>query len=125
VQKLGFTPQFEDFKVRNIAASAAALPQVPREKSDKRLGIVRQREFLRLDGFAMRHHKFANYTPETFAGCVYKMMRPSICLLIFPNGKIVFTGAKKLEDLDVAYRLIVPALLGKCSSTRIVNVESC
>jgi hypothetical protein len=34
-------------------------------------------------------------------------------VLIFLNGKIVFTGAKNLEDFDVAYKLIVPALLGK------------
>jgi transcription initiation factor TFIID TATA-box-binding protein len=117
VQKLGFNPKFEDFKIRNIVANAAAVPQIPAQSGNKRAGIKRQKEFIKLEEFALKHNKFADYMPEVFAGCVYKMMKPSICLLIFINGKIVFTGAKKVEDLDEAYRLIVPALLGKCHSS--------
>lgn len=113
VQKLGYQPTFSDFSLRNIVASAAALPQIPAQKGDSRGGIVRQREFIRLDGFAHQHHRFASYNPEIFAGCVYKLMKPVICLLIFSNGKLVITGAKNLEDIDEAYRLIVPALMRK------------
>ena len=38
----------------------------------------------------------AQYEPELFAGLVYKMAKPKVCLLIFVSGKIVLTGAKVL-----------------------------
>lgn len=113
VQKLGYRPHFQNFKVVNLVAGAAALPQIATRARERRQGIVCQREFISLDGFAHKHHRFANYTPEIFAGCVYRIMEPAVCLLIFANGKIVFTGARRREDLDEAYRLIVPGLLSE------------
>ncbi len=35
------------------------------------------------------------YEPEQFPGAVYRMSDPKVVILIFSNGKIVITGAKK------------------------------
>lgn len=78
VQKLGFSAKFESFVIRNMVACGAALPQIARQKGDKKRGIVRQKHWVRLEGFVHRHSKFATYDPEIFAGCVYQMHKPKL-----------------------------------------------
>jgi len=46
------------------------------------------------------------YRPEQFPGLVYRTDDPNIILLIFSSGKIVCTGAKKLEDASNAINTI-------------------
>ena len=46
------------------------------------------------------------YRPEQFPGLVYRIDDPSMILLIFSSGKIVCTGAKKLEDASNAINTI-------------------
>ncbi|KIW00107.1 uncharacterized protein PV09_08292 [Verruconis gallopava] len=94
VKKVGYTPRFDGFQVCNICRQCGRrCRKSPAQNGDRKHGIVRQKDFVPLDGFTLRYIRFASYYPETFAGCVYKMMRPNLRLLIFPNGKIVFTGA--------------------------------
>jgi len=42
----------------------------------------------------------AEFEPEQFPGLVYRVFDPKVVFLLFRSGKIVCTGAKRLEDLD-------------------------
>mgnify|MGYP001626199881 CR=1 FL=1 len=42
------------------------------------------------------------YNPEQFPGLVYKIPNSRITFLLFGTGKIVCTGAKKIEEIDEA-----------------------
>ena len=42
------------------------------------------------------------YEPEQFPGAVYRMNEPKVVFLIFSNGKLVITGAKREEDVSQA-----------------------
>jgi transcription initiation factor TFIID TATA-box-binding protein len=46
------------------------------------------------------------YEPEQFPGLVYRMDTPKVVMLIFGSGKIVCTGARKTEDVELAVELI-------------------
>lgn len=63
-----------DFKIQNFTATA-----------DLRFPV-------RLEALQQAHGQFSSYEPELFPGLVYRMVRPRVVLLIFVNGKIVFTG---------------------------------
>ncbi len=42
------------------------------------------------------------YEPEQFPGMVYRVYDPKVVLLLFSSGKVVCTGAKKVEDIRIA-----------------------
>jgi len=42
------------------------------------------------------------YEPEQFPGLVYRMDELGVVLLLFSSGKLVCTGAKKMEDVTTA-----------------------
>lgn len=44
--------------------------------------------------------KDANYKPENFPGLIYRLKNPKCTILIFKNGKIVCSGAKKIEEIQ-------------------------
>lgn len=46
----------------------------------------------------------SSYEPEVFPGLIFRMMSPKVVLLIFMSGKIVLTGAKTREEIDLAYK---------------------
>jgi len=46
------------------------------------------------------------YEPEKFPGLVYRIDGSDVTLLIFSSGKIVCTGAEKLEDASDAIEII-------------------
>ena len=39
------------------------------------------------------------YEPEQFPGLIYRMEEPKVVFLLFSNGKLVITGAKKEEEI--------------------------
>ncbi|CAL5221317.1 g3489 [Coccomyxa viridis] len=92
ITKLGYDARFQDFKVQNIVGS-----------TDVKFPI-------RLEGLAYGHAIFASYEPELFPGLIYRMKEPKVVLLIFVSGKVVLTGAKKREDLYLAFENIYPVL---------------
>jgi transcription initiation factor TFIID TATA-box-binding protein len=94
IKKLGFsvTMKSEDFKVSNVVASC-----------DVQFAI-------KLEGLAYEHGSSANYEPELFPGLIYRMQVPKVVLLIFVSGKVVMTGAKKVEDVLKAFKIIYPVL---------------
>jgi len=42
------------------------------------------------------------YEPEQFPGLIYRMGDPKVVILIFSSGKLVCTGGKSAEMVDVA-----------------------
>jgi transcription initiation factor TFIID TATA-box-binding protein len=42
------------------------------------------------------------YEPEQFPGAIYRMGDPKVVILIFASGKLVCTGGKSAEMVDVA-----------------------
>ena len=42
------------------------------------------------------------YEPEQFPGLVYRIKDPKVAMLLFGSGKIVCTGARKVEDVSKA-----------------------
>ena len=95
IQKVGYSPKCLDYKVQNIVGSSKA-------------GFV-----VRLEGFHLKHRDFASWETQIWAGCVYNMELPKMTLLIFTNGKVVFTGAKYVEHMYQAWEMMYPALMGK------------
>lgn len=84
--------KYLDFKIQNIVATV-----------DLRFPI-------RLENLNQVHGQFSSYEPELFPGLIYRMVKPRIVLLIFVNGKIVFTGAKSMTDINDSLELIYPIL---------------
>lgn len=71
--------KFLDFKIQNFIATG-----------DLRFPV-------RLEALQQAHGQFTSYEPELFPGLVYRMVRPRVVLLIFVNGKIVFTGKSEVH----------------------------
>ncbi len=42
------------------------------------------------------------YEPEQFPGLVYRMKEPKVVILIFSTGKVICTGARSKEDVELA-----------------------
>ncbi|XP_013116512.1 TBP-related factor isoform X1 [Stomoxys calcitrans] len=93
IQKLGYPVKFSDFRLQNIVATV-----------DLRFPI-------RLEHLNQMHGQFSSYEPELFPGLIYRMVKPRMVLLIFVNGKIVFTGAKARRDILECLDAIYPILL--------------
>jgi len=74
-------------EIQNIVASANLKASVDLEKAARLL-------------------EGAMYEPEQFPGLIYRMSEPRVVLLIFSSGKIVCTGARKEEEVNIAVNKI-------------------
>ncbi|KAL3267097.1 hypothetical protein HHI36_011237 [Cryptolaemus montrouzieri] len=92
IQKLGFNIKFQNFMIQNLVATC-----------DLRFPI-------KLENLNQMHNQFSSYEPELFPGLIYRMIKPRIVMLIFVNGKIVFTGGKTRNDIKEALENIYPIL---------------
>jgi transcription initiation factor TFIID TATA-box-binding protein len=50
------------------------------------------------------------YEPEQFPGLVYRLHEPKVVLLLFGSGKLVCTGAKTPQDVEMAVDKITEEL---------------
>ena len=72
-----------NLKIQNIVASA----QIPaRLDLDKIVFEVENSE----------------YEPDQFPGLVYRMKDPKTTMLLFGSGKVICTGARKIEEVECA-----------------------
>jgi transcription initiation factor TFIID TATA-box-binding protein len=46
----------------------------------------------------------SEYEPEQFPGLVFRMAEPKVAFLLFGSGKVVCTGARSVEDVNIAVR---------------------
>jgi transcription initiation factor TFIID TATA-box-binding protein len=72
-----------EMKIQNIVASGALGGLIDLEKA----------------AYTLEH---AMYEPEQFPGLIYRMSEPKVVILLFASGKLVCTGAKKEQDVNVA-----------------------
>jgi len=49
----------------------------------------------------------AEYVPEKFPGLIYKLKEPKTAMLLFTSGKLVCTGAKNIEMVNEAVRIVL------------------
>ena len=93
IQKCGFQTKFLDFKLQNFVGSVSC-------------GF-----YVRLEGIERNYWQSAKHEPELFPGLVYSMIKPRLKCLVFSTGKVVFTGAKREEDVYEAFLNLYPILL--------------
>jgi transcription initiation factor TFIID TATA-box-binding protein len=92
VKKLGQPARVESFAIHNVVASC-----------DLKFPI-------RLDSLNLGYERFCQYNPEVFPGLVFRIVEPKVTVLIFVSGKLVFTGAKSVENTLLAFERIFPVL---------------
>ena len=86
-------PKNPDIKIHNIVATA-------------NLGRM-----LNLNTVAMGlGFENVEYEPEQFPCIVYRILNPRLAVLLFSSGKLVITGGKKLEDVEIATEKIMTEL---------------
>jgi len=44
------------------------------------------------------------YDPNEFSGLTLKLDEPNVAILLLPNGKVICTGAKKIEDIEYSMK---------------------
>ena len=93
IKKCGYQVRFSNFNVQNIVATTDIHFK------------------LKLGKVCDMYPDLVKYEPESFPGVVYKMPEPKVTLLIFSSGKIVFTGAKDIDSINLAFRNIANMLL--------------
>ena len=80
-----------DIKIENVVASVSLNVNIPLETIISSLDST-------------------EYEPEQFPGLVYRLKKPKAAALIFSSGKIVCTGARKIEDVKVAIKALYKKL---------------
>jgi len=95
LRALGFQAAPGDFAIQNMVAS------------------IDTKSVLRLEGIAYEHSAFASFEPEIFAGLTYRILSPRVTLVMFCNGKIIFTGAKTEQHIWEAWEKVYPVVLGE------------
>ena len=63
---------------------------------------------------------------ELFPGLIYRMQVPKVVLLIFVSGKVVLTGAKRVEGkaLKLLLVVVVAIVTHSCSCSIVVDLFS-
>ena len=83
-----------DIKIQNIVASAGLGGYIDLEKITYSL-------------------KKTMYEPEQFPGLIYRMNDPKVVMLLFASGKLVCTGAKKEDDVEISIKKLKETLESK------------
>lgn len=50
------------------------------------------------------------YEPEIYFALIYRLTSPKLSILINRSGKIIFTGAKSIDDIEIAHQIIIKKL---------------
>ena len=66
---------------------------------------------LNLDINEIAYQLNIDYEQEQFPGMVYRCLDPKVCVLLFRSGKAVATGAKSLDDIEIAFSKLRQDLL--------------
>ena len=81
---LGFPVTYGQFSIQNVVGSCDAGHSI------------------RVEGIRFEHPEQSTYEPEVFPGLIYRMTDPYVVILVFVSGKVVFTGAKSVSDINLA-----------------------
>src|SRR3989339_1231399 len=83
--------QKKDIEVVNIVVSTSLEHDIPLEKMAATLSNT-------------------EYNPEQFPGLVLRIKEPKTSALIFSSGKVVCTGARTMEEVDLSIQSIIKSL---------------
>ncbi|MEA3557810.1 MAG: TATA-box-binding protein [Candidatus Thermoplasmatota archaeon] len=90
VEKIGIEVTGDpDIKIQNIVATSDLKAELNLDSIALTLGLER-----------------VEYEPEQFPGLVFRVGDPKVVLLLFGSGKVVSTGAKKIEDVEISLELV-------------------
>jgi len=93
--------------IKKISSAGASVPKKPEVKTQNIVASADLKKELHLSTVAkglLLHN--VEYEPEQFPGLIYRMDDFGAVLLIFSSGKLVCTGAKKMEDVSSAIDLM-------------------
>ena len=100
IKSLGYPVAFKEYTIQNIVGSV-----------DTKFKISLIKLYIHLiKNIKSKGKCFVAYEPEQFPGLIYRMIEPSIVLLIFVSGKLVLTGGKVKDDIYNGFKKIYPLL---------------
>lgn len=106
LQNAGIKVCFQNFHVQNIVASVSV-------------------EFpLKLYQLANDHGPYVSYEPTLFPGAVLRVQNPKVVFLLFRSGKIVITGAKRIDEIKRAFMCVYEPFVLKYRDTDDLNISS-
>jgi len=50
------------------------------------------------------------YNPDRFPGAVFRIKEPKLAMLIFSSGKVICTGAKSMEEIEIGVENLIKKL---------------
>ncbi len=95
--------------VRVIRSSKVGNPKKYKIQVENIVASSRLDGTLNLDKIAFELEE-SEYEPEQFPGLVLRMKNPKVAFLLFSSGKIICTGARKIEDVEYAVKTVARRL---------------
>jgi transcription initiation factor TFIID TATA-box-binding protein len=101
------SPEFAFAAVKKVVDDMIALQiDLPTEFNIGVENIVASTQIEAKDKLNLEHIAYnlenAEYEPEQFPGLVYRISDPRVAFLLFGTGKIICTGARKIEEIHLA-----------------------
>lgn len=96
-------------KIGTLKSTAAATSSSVEFKVQNMVATTRVPFGIRLEGLNYAHSAFCSYEPEVFPGLIYKSR--GVDVVVFVDGKLLLTGAKKASDLCTALTKLYPVLV--------------
>ena len=101
------SPEFAKSAVEKVVDDMRQLAiEMPEEFNVGVENIVASTQIDAKDKLNLEHIAYnlenAEYEPEQFPGLVYRISDPRVAFLLFGTGKIICTGARKIEEIHAA-----------------------
>jgi transcription initiation factor TFIID TATA-box-binding protein len=97
--------------VREICAAGVAVGKKPEITVQNIVASADLGSVINLNAIAISLSlEKVEYEPEQFPGLVYRLDKPKVVVLLFGSGKMVCTGARKVEDVEQAVERITKEL---------------
>jgi len=101
------SPEFARTATKKVVDDMRALQiDMPTEFHTSVENIVASTQIATKDKLNLEHIAYnlenAEYEPESFPGLVYRITEPRVAFLLFGTGKIICTGARKIEEIHTA-----------------------
>jgi transcription initiation factor TFIID TATA-box-binding protein len=87
-------------KIKNVGLPVSENPEIKTQNIVASSDLKKELQLSSLAKALLAEN--AEYEPKQFPGLVYRMDNLGVVLLLFSSGKLVCTGAKKLEDVTTA-----------------------
>ncbi len=103
----GRSPEFARIATKKVVDDMRALQiELPTEFHTGVENIVASTQIKISEKLNLEHIAYnlenSEYEPESFPGLVYRIKEPRVAFLLFGTGKIICTGARKVEEIHTA-----------------------